>query len=50
VRLRTAQDAKAHAPWYRAWSAGRAVQDAEEELRQVEESAPASPQRTSILD
>ena len=50
VRLRTAQEAKAHAPWYRAWAAGRAVQDAEEELRQVEESAPASPQKTSILD
>jgi membrane protein len=48
VRLRTAQDAQARAPWYRAWVAGRAVKDAEEELRQVEASAPPRPrQRTA---
>ena len=43
VRLRTAQDAKAHAPWFRAWIADRAVRDAQEELRQVEASAPPAP-------
>ncbi|MBW9121501.1 YihY/virulence factor BrkB family protein [Microbacterium trichothecenolyticum] len=43
VRLRTAQDARDQAPWYRAWIADRAVRDAEEELRQVEAATPATP-------
>jgi len=41
VRLRTAQEALTHAPWYRRWQAGRAVQQAELELREVEASVPA---------
>lgn len=50
VRLRTAQDAQAQAPWYRSWAAGRAVRDAEEELRQVQESDPLTPRKQHILD
>jgi membrane protein len=50
VRLRTAQEARRHAPWYRTWIADRAVRDAEEELRQVEAVAPPVPQKTGILD
>ncbi|GAA1945754.1 YihY/virulence factor BrkB family protein [Microbacterium deminutum] len=49
VRLRTAEQAKAHAPWFRVWLADRAVREAEEELREVEASAPPSPQKSSIL-
>jgi len=41
VRLRTAQDARDSAPWYRAWAADRAVRAAEQELSQVEAAAPA---------
>jgi membrane protein len=43
VRLRTAQDARDSAPWYRAWAADRAVRAAEQELSQVEAAAPAPP-------
>ncbi|WP_344060734.1 YihY/virulence factor BrkB family protein [Microbacterium pumilum] len=50
VRLRTAEDAKEHAPWFRAWLADRAVREAEEELRQVEASAPPVPVKSGILD
>ncbi len=50
VRLRTAEDAKAHAPWFRAWLADRAVRDAQEELQQVEASAPPVPAKSGILD
>ncbi|MBW9094544.1 YihY/virulence factor BrkB family protein [Microbacterium jejuense] len=42
VRLRTAQDARDSAPWYRAWAADRAVRAAEQELSQVEAAAPAT--------
>lgn len=41
VRLRTAQDARDTAPWFRVWLADRAVREAEDELSQVEASAPA---------
>ena len=41
VRLRTAQDALVHAPWYRKWQADRSVQQAEHELREVEAAVPA---------
>ncbi len=41
VRLRTAQDARDSAAWYQAWAADRAVRAAEQELAQVEASAPA---------
>jgi membrane protein len=50
VRLRTAEEAKAHAPWYRAWLADRALRDAQEELQQVEASAPPAPVKSGILD
>ncbi|KQZ84868.1 hypothetical protein ASD56_00270 [Microbacterium sp. Root166] len=40
VRVRTAQDARAQAPWYRVYLAERALRDAREELRQVEASTP----------
>jgi membrane protein len=43
VRLRTAREARAAAPWYRAWRADFAVREAEEELERVEASAPALP-------
>ncbi|MET0782314.1 MAG: YihY/virulence factor BrkB family protein [Microbacterium sp.] len=43
VRLRTAREARAAAPWYRAWRADFAVREAEEELERVEQSAPALP-------
>ncbi|WP_214465707.1 YihY/virulence factor BrkB family protein [Microbacterium flavescens] len=44
VRLRTAKDARAQAAWYRRPFADRAVREAEDELRQVEASAPPPPQ------
>lgn len=51
VRLRTAQEARARAPWYRRWGADRAVREAEDELEQVEASAPPSPkQRGALFD
>ncbi|MCR2763982.1 YihY/virulence factor BrkB family protein [Microbacterium sp. zg.B48] len=40
VRLRAAREARATAPWYRAWRADFAVREAEDELREVEASAP----------
>ena len=43
VRLRTAREARAAAPWFRAWRADFAVREAEEELERVENSAPALP-------
>ncbi|MFE5409175.1 YihY/virulence factor BrkB family protein [Microbacterium sp. NPDC056569] len=49
VRLRTAQDARDQAPWYRLWIADRTVRDAEEELRQVEAATPAASGRPSAL-
>ncbi|HEX5729089.1 YihY/virulence factor BrkB family protein [Microbacterium sp.] len=42
VRLRTAHEARAAAPWYRAWRADFAVREAEDELERVEASAPAA--------
>jgi len=43
LRVRTAKDARDQAPWYRTWLADRALRDAEEELRQVEDAAPPAP-------
>ena len=40
VRLRTAQEARTAAPWYRIWAADRAVREAQDELEQVEAAAP----------
>ncbi|GAA5199767.1 YihY/virulence factor BrkB family protein [Microbacterium jejuense] len=42
VRLRTAQEARDSATWFQAWAADRAVRAAEQELSQVEASAPPS--------
>jgi membrane protein len=49
LRLRTAQDARDQAPWYRAWVADRAVRDAEAELRQVEAATPPAVGRTTTV-
>lgn len=49
VRLRTAQEARDSAPWYRAWATERAVRAAEDELSQVEAAAPRSPQKAGSL-
>lgn len=43
VRLRTAQEARDTAPWYRQWVADRAVHAAEQELSQVEAQTPPAP-------
>ncbi|UNK71923.1 YihY/virulence factor BrkB family protein [Microbacterium sp. H1-D42] len=43
VRLRTAVDERATAPWYRRWVADRAVRDAQEELKQVQDATPPAP-------
>lgn len=40
IRVREAHAARESAPWYRAWAAGRAVRDAEEELADLEASPP----------
>lgn len=45
VRLRTAQEARATAAWFRIWAADRAVREAQDELEQVEAAAPPPPQR-----
>lgn len=49
VRLRTAAQEREHAPWYRVWIAERAVRQAEDELAQVEASAPPTPQPAGSL-
>ncbi|KAA9111282.1 YihY/virulence factor BrkB family protein [Microbacterium rhizomatis] len=43
VRLRTAREARADAPWYRAWGADLAVREAETELARVEATTPPTP-------
>ncbi|MEV5072327.1 YihY/virulence factor BrkB family protein [Microbacterium sp. LMI12-1-1.1] len=45
VRLRTAQESRDTAPWYRRWAADRALKDAEQELSQVEAAAPPAPKK-----
>ncbi len=50
VRLRTAKEARLSAPWYRTWAADRDVREAEDELAQVEASAPPPPKRGSLLE
>lgn len=49
VRLRTAREARAAAPWYRVWSADRAVREAIDELHAVEAAAPPAPQQRLSL-
>lgn len=41
VRLRTAREERARAPWYRVWAADRSVREAQDELAEVEAAAPA---------
>lgn len=50
VRLRTAQEARDAAPWHARWAATRDVRRAEQELREVEESAPPALRGPSSLD
>ncbi|WP_149085822.1 MULTISPECIES: YihY/virulence factor BrkB family protein [Microbacterium] len=40
IRLRDAERARDAAPWYRRWSAGHAVQEAQHEVATLEASAP----------
>lgn len=50
VRLRSAQEERETAPWYRRWRAERAVQDAREHLSELEASAPPPPRQGSLFD
>ena len=53
VRLRTAQQERDTAPWFRVPFAARAVREAENELRDVEASAPPVPEpagKAAVLD
>nr|WP_218853346.1 YihY/virulence factor BrkB family protein [Microbacterium immunditiarum] len=52
VRLRTAEEVRDQAPWFRVWMADRAVREAQRELAEVEASAPASrkERRGSLLE
>lgn len=43
LRLRTAIDEQMSSPWYRRRAAGRAVRDARDELKQVEDATPPAP-------
>lgn len=49
IRVRDAHAARASAPWYRAWAAGKAVRDAEEELADLEASPPPPADPTAPL-
>lgn len=49
VRVRTAEEARDGAPWYRRWAADRQVRQAYDELEQVRESAPPLPRRRGSL-
>lgn len=49
VRLRTAREARDAAPWFRAWTADRAVRNAEHELAQVQASAPPARKKAGSL-
>lgn len=50
VRLRTARAARESARWYQVWAADRAVRAAQEELAQVEASAPPPVKRGILYD
>jgi membrane protein len=49
VRLRTAQQARGTAPWYRVYFADREVRDAKAELAEVEAAAPPDPRKGGSL-
>ncbi|MBN9181328.1 MAG: YihY/virulence factor BrkB family protein, partial [Microbacterium sp.] len=50
VRLRTARAARESARWHQVWAADRAVRAAQEELAQVEASAPPPIKRGILYD
>ncbi|MCU4671371.1 YihY/virulence factor BrkB family protein [Microbacterium fluvii] len=50
VRLRTAREARAQAPWYRVPMARRALREAEQELDQIRAAAPPAPHHGSLFD
>lgn len=50
VRLRSAEEAAAAAPWYRRWSADRAVEAAQRELERLETTRPEADEKRGILD
>ncbi|MGH3690453.1 MAG: YihY/virulence factor BrkB family protein [Microbacterium sp.] len=49
IRVREAHAARAGAPWYRAWAAGKAVRDAEQELADLEASPPPPADQSTPL-
>lgn len=49
IRVREAHAAREAAPWYRAWSAAKAVRDAEQELADLEASPPPPPDPSTPL-
>ncbi|PRB13908.1 YihY/virulence factor BrkB family protein [Microbacterium sp. MYb62] len=49
IRVREAHAARQSAPWYRAWTAGRAVREAEDELADLEASPPPPADQTTPL-
>lgn len=50
VRVREAIAERRKAPWYRRWSADRAVRSAEAELARLQAAAAAAPEGRGILD
>ncbi len=50
VRLRDAHLARRAAPWWRGWQAEQAIRRAEDDLVQVEASAPPPPRRSGLFD
>lgn len=50
VRLRTARAAYDTAPWYRRLTVRRALREAQNELADVQASAPPAPKRTSLFE
>lgn len=50
IRVRDAQVARDRAPWYRAWAASRAVRAAEDELAELEASAPPPIEPTPLAE
>lgn len=49
IRVREAHAARAGAPWYHAWAAGKAVRDAEQELADLEASPPPPADQSTPL-
>ncbi|AZS39909.1 hypothetical protein CVS54_01226 [Microbacterium oxydans] len=49
IRVRDARATRLDAPWYRAWAAGRALRDAEDELHDLEASPPPAADMSTPL-